>query len=119
MEILCYFEFLYKKKEVLEFSKLFSYDIDFNIFDPENNKDWEEYMALVQESMESKSYESWVETQEQFPINQLKPTNYFRSICMYVQLIIYHLYLFFILIKCYFHILLKYIFINYSHKIQR
>jgi len=41
MEILCYFEYLYKKKEVLEFSKLFGYEIDFNIFDPENQKEWE------------------------------------------------------------------------------
>jgi len=38
MEILCYFEHLYKKKEVLEFSKLFGYDIDFDIFDKENRK---------------------------------------------------------------------------------
>ncbi len=59
MEILCYFEFLYKKKEVLEFSKLFSYEMDFNIFDRENEKEWEEYMALMQESMESKGYEAW------------------------------------------------------------
>ena len=41
MSILCYFEFLYKKREVLEFSKLFGYEIDFNIFDQDNKNEWE------------------------------------------------------------------------------
>lgn len=59
MSILCYFEFLYKKREVLEFSKLFGYEIDFNIFDQDNKNEWEEYMAIVQDSMASKEFEDW------------------------------------------------------------
>jgi hypothetical protein len=48
---------LYKKREVLEFSKLFGYEVDFNIFDQDNKNEWEEYMAIVQDSMASKEFE--------------------------------------------------------------
>ena len=47
MQILGYFEFLYNKKEVSEFSKLFSYPLEFNIYDKHNSDEWNEYMVIT------------------------------------------------------------------------
>lgn len=60
-----YFEYLYKNKEVLEFSKIFSIKIQFNIFDYNFKQEWDEYMVIfifqfqgsVNESMGKKNYD--------------------------------------------------------------
>jgi hypothetical protein len=42
-----YFEYLYKKREVLEFSKLFSIAFEGNIFDYSCREVWEQFMVMV------------------------------------------------------------------------